>query len=405
MLLWAKHWADWVRNEWIPLSRTRRGGIACHVSHEAGGRSYSHQPIPWSAEVVTVEMVLRLPPVGRKKADFALHFPDTPAIPADAVRPDSGDRFRVVFRFPVPRLTSVGVVVWKCYRLASVMVPVLTAGDFRSGLTLGTPTLAARLGTHFVGGRAISLGGCRGLLATAVLRSPYRLAPAGDLGLSAVFRCERTGRTFEVAVPFTAEQRNATEALVAALCPCVPRRPGWWSVTWRAGDWELATERLEAVSVARFEEGVRLLDARFAVVEKGEPVRLVRQPPVPGTFDRIGPCFLVVAEQGTAGLASLAVQTVSPGGSEPISLPVQEVLLTDAPLAFMPGLLEAVALGRVGGFELRLNGRVLGVSSLSPVPPAALTAEGGFKPPPDFPWTTAGEDELRERLGRLGNLG
>ena len=56
-----------------------------------------------------------------------------------------------------------------------------------------------------------------------------------------------------------------------------------------------------------------------------------------------------------------------------------------------------------GDAVLRLNGRVLGTVSLSPVPPATLTAEGGFKPPPDFTWTAAAEDELQERLGRLGN--
>jgi len=56
----------------------------------------------------------------------------------------------------------------------------------------------------------------------------------------------------------------------------------------------------------------------------------------------------------------------------------------------------------MGGFELRLNDRVLGTASLSPVPPATLTAEGGFKPPPGFTWTAAAEEELMNRLGRLG---
>ncbi len=81
----------------------------------------------------------------------------------------------------------------------------------------------------------------------------------------------------------------------------------------------------------------------------------------------------------------------------------QDVLITDAPTVFAPGLLESAELVRVGGFELRLNGRILGTASLSPVPPATLTSEGGFKPPPDFTWTAAAEDELLDRLGRLGN--
>jgi hypothetical protein len=125
-----------------------------------------------------------------------------------------------------------------------------------------------------------------------------------------------------------------------------------------------------------------------------------------GTVERIGPCFLVASgESGTAGLCRLTVFAVSPGSSSPTRLLDQEVLITDAPTPFTPGLLEVEDLARVGSFELRLNGRVLGTASLSPVPPATLTAEGGFKPPPDFPWTAAAEDELQERLGRLGNSG
>ena len=56
-------------------------------------------------------------------------------------------------------------------------------------------------------------------------------------------------------------------------------------------------------------------------------------------------------------------------------------------------------LARVGGFELRLNKRVLGTISLSPVPPATLTSEGGFKPPPNFTWTVTAEEELLDTTG------
>jgi hypothetical protein len=48
-----------------------------------------------------------------------------------------------------------------------------------------------------------------------------------------------------------------------------------------------------------------------------------------------------------------------------------------------------------------LNGRLLGIASLRPVPAATVNAEGGFLPPPDFVWSSAAEDELAERLKRL----
>jgi hypothetical protein len=404
MWRWMRRWADWVRNDLLPLSRARRGGCVVQVRYEAAGRTHHDLPVPWSADAVTVEVQLRLPPAARRKTDFTLRFPDGERIPAEAVRQDAFDRHRVVFRFPVPRSTAPGELLWKSRVVAPVAVPVLTAEAFLGGLAVAAPALLVRLGGQTVAARVFVPDRHRGLLASAVLRAPHRLAPVGDLGLVVVFRNERTGRSFEVPVPLTAEQRGATEAVVTAACPKLSRRPGAWSAVWRVGGRELAARRVEAIPARRFEDSVRVADARFAVADKAGAVRVVRQPPAPGAADRLGPCFLVAsAEPGAVGLCRLGVFAVGPGDPRPALLVDQEVLVTDAPTVFAPGLLGTADLARVGGFELRLNGRVLGSASLSPVPPATLTAEGGFKPPPDFTWTAAAEDELQERLGRLGN--
>ncbi len=403
MWRWAKRWADWVRNDLIPLARARRGGYTVHVRYETSGQTHTELPVPWTAEAVIVEVVFRLPPAGRRKADFALRFPDFTFITAESVRPETGDRHRVTFRFPVPRFSMQGEFLWKHRAVAQVTVPVLTADTFLGGLAAATPTLVARLGGQAIATRAFVAEGCKGLLASAVLRSPHRLSPAADLGVTVEFRHETTGRIFAVSVPLTTDQRSATEALVTAACPKVPRRPGWWSVTWLVGDRMLAASRIEVIAACRFEDAVRVAEARFAVAGKDSVVRMLRQAPAPGMSDRVGPCFLVASgEMGTAGLCRLAVFAVAPGHSNPTQLMEQEVLVTDAPTAFTPGLLLAEDLARIGGFELRLGGRVLGTASLSPVPPAMLTAEGGFKPPQEFPWTAAAEEELLDRLGRLG---
>jgi hypothetical protein len=79
----------------------------------------------------------------------------------------------------------------------------------------------------------------------------------------------------------------------------------------------------------------------------------------------------------------------------------EEVLITDGPTLFAPGTVEASDLGQVNAFELRSKGGQLAVLSLSPAPVAAFTAEGGFKPAHDFPWSPAAEEELTDRLTRL----
>ena len=132
-------------------------------------------------------------------------------------------------------------------------------------------------------------------------------------------------------------------------------------------------------------------------------MRVVRQIPAAVNLERLGPCFFVMCgEQGTGGHCLLSVFATPSGDGNGVHLVTQSVLVTDAPTAFAPGLHAIGDLAKAGGFELRLNKRVLGTISLSPVPPATLTSEGGFKPPPNFTWTVTAEEELLDRLGRLG---
>src|SRR5262245_20325389 len=108
MWRWMKRWADWLRNDLLPLTRIKRGGYAVSVRYDAAARAHHEQPVPWSADSVPVEVQLRLPHPARRKSDFALRFPHAEPILADSVRPDLNDRYRVVFRFPTPRATVSG---------------------------------------------------------------------------------------------------------------------------------------------------------------------------------------------------------------------------------------------------------------------------------------------------------
>jgi len=76
-------------------------------------------------------------------------------------------------------------------------------------------------------------------------------------------------------------------------------------------------------------------------------------------------------------------------------------LITDGPAPFAPGTIDVADLSGVTGFELRLKDKVLGILPLTPAPTATFSNEGGFKPPADFHWSAAAEDQLKERLGRL----
>ena len=402
MWLWIKRCLDWVRSDVLPLTRTRPHGQAVHTRYEKAGLTLYDPPVPWNADAVVVEVLLRLPPTARRKADFALRLPGREPVLPEGLRPEADDRHRLTFRLPVPAASATGELLWKQRMLSRVGVPVLTADEFLAGLRLALPTVAVRLGPRTVAAQTFVASQCKGLVASCVLKSPTPLAPVADLGLKAIFRNERTGAVYEIPAVLSSTQLAAKEAVVSVTPPRHPRRVGTWSVAWQIAGREVTRQAVQGIPARRFEQSLRVSDTRFVVGDKAGTVKITRQPPVVGDVARLGPCFLVASsEPGMAGVCRLQVHAAVAGEPRPTLLMEQDVLVTDGPAAFAPGMLESADLARVTGFELRHKGRVLGIASLSPVPTATLTAEGGFKAPPDFGWSNAADDELSDRLGRL----
>jgi hypothetical protein len=400
-----RRWLGSAMADLLSPPRPRPSGQPVHVRYEAAGLTLPGPPVPWCADAVVVELPLKLPPSARVRGDFVLRLPGRDPVPAEAIRKDELDDrvFRAFFRIPTPAASATAEVVWQNRRLiAPVPLPVQTADQFLTELKLANPTVGVKLGGRTVAAGTFVGAQCRGLTAAAVLRSPTPLVPLADLGVSVVFRSERTRAEYAVPVPLTASQLASKEALVTASPPKLPRRAGEYTVTWKAGERPLVTRRVVAVTAARFAQSLRVSDARFVVSDEPGSVRAVRQPPAAGGTSRVGPCFAVASrEAGAAGVVAFEVTAQAAGSAKPPTLLTGEVLVTDGPTPFAPGLLDPADAAALNGFELRHKGRVIGVLSFRPVPTAGFTSEGGFKPPPDFAWTPAAEDELTDRLTKL----
>src|SRR5260370_17175283 len=112
MLPWLKRWRDWAMHDLWPLYRSSPQPQALHYSYEKAGLTLHDQPIPWNAEAVLVEALLRLPPAaGRRKTDFSLRLPGQEPIVAEQLRrQDADERYRVGFPFPPPSATPPAAV-------------------------------------------------------------------------------------------------------------------------------------------------------------------------------------------------------------------------------------------------------------------------------------------------------
>src|ERR1700682_4394460 len=101
---WIMHWRDWAMHDLWPMHRIGPQPQALHYSYEKAGLTIHDQPIPWSAEAVLVEALLRLPvPSARRNADFALRLAGQQPQPIDMMRrQETEDRYRLTCRIPPP---------------------------------------------------------------------------------------------------------------------------------------------------------------------------------------------------------------------------------------------------------------------------------------------------------------
>jgi hypothetical protein len=379
-----------------------------HYSYEKAGLTIANQPVPWSAEAVLVEALLRLPArTGRRKTDFHLQLPNQERIAPDTLRrtdhdDGSSDCYRVTFRLLPPGRTVPLELLFRGHVLGRLVLPHLSQEEFLAGLRVEMPTLFVRLGNESVACHTFVSTQCRGLLANAMLTSPTCLVPLLDLDLQVEFRCERTGTAFRVPVCLCSSQLTTRNALISVVPRRYPKRMGAWLATWLLGDRPLASQRIRGISQRHFQRSLRISDTRFVIQSGKNPVQLVRQMPPPGPDQRIGPCFLVSSgEPGMAGLVTLRIAAQFPGAVQPPVLLEQQVLITDGPTMVAPGTLDGPDLQQVTGFELSVGSRSLGLLPLSPAPSATFTTEGGFRPPTEYEWTAAADEEMTERLNRL----
>src|SRR5262245_21432684 len=322
---WLKRWRDWAMNDLWPMQRLGLRPQALHFSYEKAGLSVPDQPIPWNAEAVVVEALVRLP-AGRSPADFQLRV-NTQLITAETIRREEGDeRHHLFFRLQPPTQTVTAELLWRTTSLGEVILPVLGREEFIGGIRVMMPALFVQVGEQSVACQTFVASQCKGLLASAVITSPTSLAPLRDLGLQVEFRAEKRNSAFTVNVPLTSSQLAGRQALVSLVPPKFPRRVGNWTITWLVGDGPLLTHRFRAISQAGFQRSLRVCDTRFLVQSAKHGMRLMRQVPPLDKEDRVGPCFLVASgEAGMAGLCTLRIHAQVAKGDTMPQISEQEV--------------------------------------------------------------------------------
>src|SRR5207248_6979747 len=145
---WIKRWRDWAVRELWPMYRSSPQPQALYFSYEKAGLVVPDQPIPWNAEAVLVEALLRLPAsASRRKPDFLLKVGDQDPVPAELLRrQETEDRYRVTFRVPTPTASVVAQLLYRDAVLGQLTLPFLSRDDFLLGLRLQMPTLFVRIG-------------------------------------------------------------------------------------------------------------------------------------------------------------------------------------------------------------------------------------------------------------------
>ena len=60
MWRWIRHWRDWAMSEIVIPRRLAAQPQGLYFRSEKGGLTLENQPVPWSAEAVVVEVIVRV---------------------------------------------------------------------------------------------------------------------------------------------------------------------------------------------------------------------------------------------------------------------------------------------------------------------------------------------------------
>jgi hypothetical protein len=402
---WIERLRVWAMREfWLP---TTTGVLlrSFEFHFKSGGQTVRDQAIPWNAEDLAVEVVLQ---TGSRRslqaADLVLRLETGETYFPESLRSDGEPGvLRAAFRLPVPCDSVVVQLFYRSWTLGQLNLAVLTQKRFLKALECKFPSTHVRLAGRYVACQSFVAAQARGVLASAVLSSPWSLTPILDLGLRLEVYSQDGERIGEEIPGLSASLLAAREAVVVASVS-VPRRKGAWRLDWLLGQEQIASQEIHAISLPQFLGQLRVSESRFLIESAGGERQLKCKLPRLMNKDRVGPCFGIVSSlAGTAGVARVQINALISKAVRAPVLAKEEHLFTDAPTLVLPGTLDTADLEGINGFEVRLGRKCLGTLPIRPAPQAQFDGEGGFQPVEGFAWDGRAEDELNERLSALTN--
>ncbi|MFO0863258.1 MAG: hypothetical protein U0744_01115 [Gemmataceae bacterium] len=383
---------------------------ALRYSYEKAGLTIDDQPIPWCAESVIVEALVRVGAITpRTRLEFSLKLTSAVPIPPEVVRPDETPGLaRLFFRLPPPQASTTAELQWKQGKrsLGQTTLPVVTRDEFVSRLQIQHATVQTLLSGATAACRTLVSSQARGLIASSVWSSPTSLVPLVDLH-PAIELANALGGTVERAELMLSGAQLRSKQALASVELKKPPRTGPWQVRWLLGDRTIQLQTIRAVTRVALEKSLRLLGGRF-LVQGDAGLHVVRLPPDElQTNERLGPIFILASsELGMAGRCAVTLRGLDAQQSLVFDLPPQEVLIRDGPTPVALGTFSRDDVKSIRSFELLVGKRRIGILSLDPAPTAHFDAEGSFAlPTEDFAWSATAESQLQERLANLTREG
>lgn len=401
-----RRWLDWHRPDRSQCMALRAGLRSFRWSYEHSGLVAPADAIPWVAEAVRLEITLAGSDLlACRRTDFTLRGTSETPLPCQDIQRVQPGLYRLEFRFPLPAVWPSAVqFCWRDYALLNLTLPRLTQEEYLRSVRWRSWGVAMRWRQKAVTARCFSRRSLRGLAAAVLISSPHRLLPLASLQPHLFVQGLPNGPHFELPLILTASQQLDTEALLTVPFPQALLQSQQCHWQWRTTGCSWHAETLTILPPQEWEHQVLLRDACFYLNTNRGWVRHT-EASLPHESGLFAPCFLLQAPPGSAGLLPLTFYALTSQAPRLRRLRHECVLVTDAPTPYIPGLFHFQDFPQLTSLELRHGPRILSTLSLSRIPQARFTAEGGFRQAPDVIWTESAEAELWERLQRLSRHG
>lgn len=377
------------------------------IGYEIQGLRIDRALIPWNADSLLVEMLIRFPPKSPcAPKDFLITMGDDDPLIGNEIQITSEGEFnsgKVLFRADPPVKNVTAKVYIKNKLRHEMAIPFLSREKFLKGLSFNQASLSCLYDQGAVACKSYYPAGIRNMSIGGIIKSVHGFEPLLGTTLALALTMGKNKKI----LPWTPNIPQAGEAMIPLTIPLgtFPRKMGVLESSLLVDGEEIGGGKFQGLSTPEFLRTIEILRAGFVVWNENNMPHLWDNLDSLKAGHRFGPTFWLHSDlQDCVGLADGKINGYLHGSVQPMTLWEGKIPITHVPRLFSPLSMASTHFQELKLFELVIARHPVSRISLASKPKAIFTNEGTIASPVSMDSESPiSNKDLLKKLNSLAN--